>query len=41
MKVNESFIGGHSRYETPGGVEEGEPQTQQGANLGMWAGRYG
>jgi hypothetical protein len=37
MRVNESFIDGHSRYETPAGVEEGEPRTQQGANLGMWA----
>ena len=37
MKVNESYINGHSRYETPAGLEEGEPKTQQAANLGMWA----
>lgn len=37
MKVNESYIDGHSRNETPGGLEEGEPKTEQAANLGMWA----
>lgn len=37
MKVNESYVEGHSRFDTPGGREEGEPKTEQAANLGMWA----
>jgi hypothetical protein len=37
MKVNESYVGGHSRVQTPAGREEGEPKTEQAANLGMWA----
>jgi len=37
MKVNESYIDGSSRFETPAGLEEGEPKSEQAANLGMWA----
>jgi hypothetical protein len=37
MKINESYVDGFSRFETPAGLEEGEPKTEQGANLGMWA----
>jgi hypothetical protein len=37
MKINESYVDGHSRVETPAGVEEGEPKVEQAANLGMWA----
>lgn len=37
MKVNESYVDGFSRFETPGGLEEGEPKSEQAANLGMWA----
>ncbi len=37
MKINESYVDGHSRFETPAGIEEGEPKTEQAANLGMWA----
>jgi hypothetical protein len=37
MKINESYIDGHSRNEAPMGPEEGEPKTEQAANLGMWA----
>ncbi len=37
MKVNESYLDGHSRMETPGGVIENEPKIDQAANLGLWA----
>jgi hypothetical protein len=37
MRINESYVDGHSRFETPAGVEEGEPKTEQAAALGMWA----
>jgi len=37
MKVNESYLDGHSRMETPGGVIENEAKIDQAANLGLWA----
>lgn len=37
MRINESYVDGFSRFETPAGLEEGEPKTEQAANLGMWA----
>jgi hypothetical protein len=37
MKVNERYLEGVSRMETPGGVIEDEPQINQAANLGLWA----
>jgi hypothetical protein len=37
MKVNESYLSGKSRMETPGGVTENEPNINQAANLGLWA----
>ena len=37
MKINESYIDGMSRFETPAGTEEGEPKSGQAADLGMWA----
>ena len=37
LRVNESYLGGESRMETPGGVIEKEPKINQAANLGLWA----
>jgi hypothetical protein len=37
MKVNERYVDGVSRMETPAGTEENEPQTNDSANLGLWA----
>jgi len=37
MRINESYVDGYSRFETPAGLEEGEPKTEQAASLGMWA----
>jgi hypothetical protein len=37
LKVRESYIDGYSRVDATMGREEGQPKTQQGANLGMWA----
>ncbi len=37
MKVNESYLDGNSRMETPGGIIENEPKINQAANLGLWA----
>lgn len=36
MKVNERYVDGISRIETPAGVSENEPEINQGANLGLW-----
>ncbi len=37
LRVNESYLGGESRMETPGGLIEKEPKINQAANLGLWA----
>ncbi len=37
MRINESYVDGTSRFETPMGTEEGEPNSGQAAALGMWA----
>lgn len=37
MKVNEHYLGGKSRLNTPFGVTENEPKVDQAANLGLWA----
>jgi hypothetical protein len=37
MKVNESYLDGHSRLEQPFGVTENEPKIDYSANLGLWA----
>lgn len=37
MKVNESYLDGNARMETPGGVIENEAKIDQAANLGLWA----
>ncbi|MFB9990403.1 DUF6544 family protein [Deinococcus oregonensis] len=37
LKVNESYLEGVSRIELPGQKSEGNPQTAQAANLGLWA----
>ena len=37
MRVNESYLDGESRMETPGGLIEKEPKINQAANLGLWA----
>ena len=37
MKVNERYLDGNARLETPGGVIENEPKIDQSANLGLWA----
>lgn len=36
FKVNERYVDGTSKAETPGGVQQG-PRTDQAANLGLWA----
>lgn len=36
MKVNESYLDGHSRLELPFGTVENEPQVDSAANLGLW-----
>src|SRR3712207_5432693 len=36
MKVDETYLDGHARGETPFGVEEGA-KVDQGANLRLWA----
>lgn len=37
VKVNEFYLDGVSRLETPAGVIENEPNVNQAANLGLWA----
>jgi hypothetical protein len=37
MKVNERYLEGKSLFELPFGVLENDPNTNQGANLGLWA----
>ncbi|MDX2005318.1 MAG: DUF6544 family protein [Meiothermus sp.] len=37
MKVNETYLDGHSRQEMPWGTVENAPKADQAANLGMWA----
>ncbi len=37
MRVNESYLSGAARLELPFGVTEGEPKTDQAANLALWA----
>lgn len=37
LKVNESYLDGHSRLELPFGVVENEPKIDHAANLGLWA----
>ena len=37
LKVDESYLEGHSRLELPFGVSEGEAKVNQAANLGLWA----
>jgi hypothetical protein len=36
MRVNERYLDGVSLFETPAGVEQAEPKTEQAANIGMW-----
>jgi hypothetical protein len=36
MKVREYYVDGHGRLELPFGITEGEPNVDQGANLGLW-----
>lgn len=36
MKVNESYLDGHSRLELPIGIIENEPKVDMDANLGLW-----
>ncbi|HZQ08104.1 MAG TPA: DUF6544 family protein [Anaerolineae bacterium] len=36
LQVNERYLDGHARGETPFGIDEGN-QVDQGANLGLWA----
>ena len=36
FKVNERYVDGISKAETPGGIQEG-PHTNQAANLGLWS----
>ena len=37
MKVNEYYVGGKERAETPAGIDENNPKLDQGGNTGMWA----
>ena len=37
MKVNETYLDGHSRLELPFGVVENDPNVNSAANIGMWA----
>lgn len=37
VRVNEFYLDGISRMETPGGVIDNEPNVNQAANLGLWA----
>jgi hypothetical protein len=37
LRVNESYLGGVSRIELPWQKSEGDPNTAQAANLGLWA----
>lgn len=37
LKVNERYLDGVSRFELPFGVEEGAPQSNNSAALGLWA----
>jgi hypothetical protein len=37
MKVNETYLDGHSRLELPFGVVENDPRVDSAANIGMWA----
>lgn len=37
MKVHELYLDGASHFELPFGVLENDPNTNQGANLGLWA----
>ena len=36
MRVNERFLDGRGRMETPFGVVEGQPKVDQGGNLALW-----
>jgi hypothetical protein len=36
-RVNEHYLDGHSRAETPFGSVDDDPKWNQGANLGLWA----
>jgi len=36
LKVNESYLDGHSRLELPVGIIENEPKVDMAANLGLW-----
>jgi hypothetical protein len=37
MKVNEYYVHGKTRMETPGGVQEGSAKLDQGGNVRLWA----
>ncbi len=37
MKVNESYLNGHSHFELPIGTFDNDPSITQGAVLGLWA----
>ncbi len=37
LKVNEKYVNGHSLFTTPFGTLEDDPNTNQGANLAIWA----
>ena len=37
FKVNERYVDGKSLFETPFGNTDNDPNTNQGANLGLWA----
>jgi len=39
MKVNEYYVNGHTRMETPGGIQERSPRLDQGGNIRLWAER--
>ncbi len=37
LKVNESYVDGHSHFELPFGTLEDDPNTTEAANLALWA----
>lgn len=37
LKVNERYVDGQSLFEMPWGVSGGDPKSNQGGNLGLWA----